>query len=228
MSCELEAACPEGALYRLGRQPDPWAWPDWTYAGDLGTFDNRYDDPQGEYRALYASSERLAPFLETLARFRADPAILSIDITEDPRDADFPTLSPGTVPVDWLNARELGTARCEAAFADVGHARSLACLRDALASVVVSHGLAELDAATIRVQAPRALTQAISRYVYECTTEDGDRAFQGIRYLSRLGDNLTNWAICEPAVIEVVDAEPLRRDDPDLVKALELFGLVLK
>jgi len=70
MSCELEAAQPEGVLYRLGRQPDPWAWPDWTYAGELGTFDNRYDDPRGEYRVLYASSERLARFLETLARFR--------------------------------------------------------------------------------------------------------------------------------------------------------------
>jgi hypothetical protein len=227
MSCELEAAHPGGVLYRLGRQPDPWVWPDWTYAGELGTFDNRYDDPRGEYRVLYASSERLAPFLETLARFRADPAITSVEIAGDPRDEDFPTLSPGAVPHGWLDGRILGTARCDAAFADVGHARSLTYLRDALASVVVRHGLAELDAAAIRARAPRALTQEISRHVYECTTANGDRAFQGIRYLSRLGDDLTNWAICEPAAIEVIDAEPPRRDDPDLATAIELFGLVL-
>lgn len=138
MTCELEPAHPEGVLYRLGRQPDPWAWPDWTHAGELGTFDNRYDDPRGEYRVLYASSERLAPFLETLARFRADPAITSVEIAEDPRDEDFPSLSPGTVPQGWLDGRILGTARYDAAFADVGHARSLAYLRDALASVVCS------------------------------------------------------------------------------------------
>jgi hypothetical protein len=92
MSCEFEATHPEGVLYRLGRQPDPWAWPDWTYAGELGRFDNRYDDPRGGYRVLYASSERLAPFLETLARFRADPAITSVEIAGDPRDEDFQTL----------------------------------------------------------------------------------------------------------------------------------------
>jgi hypothetical protein len=26
MSCELEPTHPNGVLYRLGRQPDPWAW----------------------------------------------------------------------------------------------------------------------------------------------------------------------------------------------------------
>jgi hypothetical protein len=205
MSCELEPAHPEGVLSRLGRQPDPWAWPDWTYAGELGTFDNRYDDPRGEYLGLYASSERLAPFLETLARFRADRAITSVEIAGNPRDEDFPTQRAGTIPQGWFAGRVLGTARCDAAFADVGHARSLAYLREALAPVVVSHGLAELDAAAIRAQAPRALTQEISR----------------------LGDDLTNWAICEPAAIEVLDAEELRRDDPDLATAIELFGLVL-
>jgi hypothetical protein len=63
--------------------------------------------------------------------------------------------------------------------------------------------------------------------VYECTTGEGGRAFQGIRYLSRLGDDVTNWAICEPAAIDVIDAEQLRRDDPDLSRAIELFGLVV-
>jgi hypothetical protein len=24
---------PDGPLYRLARVPDPWAWPDWAYAG---------------------------------------------------------------------------------------------------------------------------------------------------------------------------------------------------
>ena len=37
-------SCP---VYRVGRSPDPWAWPDWAYATD-GTFGNRWDDPQGK------------------------------------------------------------------------------------------------------------------------------------------------------------------------------------
>lgn len=43
-------------LYRLGRTPDPWAWPGWRYSLPDGTFGNRYDDPAGGYRVLYACS----------------------------------------------------------------------------------------------------------------------------------------------------------------------------
>ena len=90
------------------------------YAGEDGTFENRYDDPAGEYRVLYASTDRIGPFLETLARFRPDPAIARTEIAGDPRDQDFPTALAGQVPVGWLEERLLGTARCDATFADVG------------------------------------------------------------------------------------------------------------
>lgn len=126
MSCDLEPAWPDDALHRIGRRPDPWSWPDWVYAGEDGTFDHRYDDPAGEYRVLYASSDRLNPFLETLARFRPDPAIAATEIARDPRDEGFPTAPPGQIPAKWLEERLLGIARCDAAFADIGHARSLA------------------------------------------------------------------------------------------------------
>jgi hypothetical protein len=45
MSNGLASVEPDGPLYRLGRPPDPWAWPDWSYAAPDGTFGNRYDDP---------------------------------------------------------------------------------------------------------------------------------------------------------------------------------------
>ena len=54
-------------VFRLGRRPDPWAWPDWAFAEADGTFGNRYDDPQGIYRVLYASTQRVATFVECLA-----------------------------------------------------------------------------------------------------------------------------------------------------------------
>ena len=71
MSNGLASVEPDGPLYRLGRYPDPWAWRDWSYSAPDGTFGNRYDDPDGSYRVLYASSERAGAFVETLARSHA-------------------------------------------------------------------------------------------------------------------------------------------------------------
>jgi hypothetical protein len=63
MSNGLPSVEPGGPLYRLGRHPDPWAWPDWSYAAPDGTFGNRYDDPDASYRVLYACSQRVGAFL---------------------------------------------------------------------------------------------------------------------------------------------------------------------
>jgi len=54
-------------VYRIGRMPNPWEFPSWSKANPDGTFANRFDDPDGIYRVLYASSSRLGCFLETLA-----------------------------------------------------------------------------------------------------------------------------------------------------------------
>jgi hypothetical protein len=63
--------------YSCRRPPDPWAWPDWSYAAADGTFGNRYDDPDGSYRVPYASSQRIGACLETLACFRPDLEVLA-------------------------------------------------------------------------------------------------------------------------------------------------------
>lgn len=160
MSNELVSVQPDGLLYRLGRQPDPWAWPDCAYAGPDGTFGNRYDDPEASYRVLYASSQRMAAFLETLARFRPDLAVLAeleqIDGDDEP---------PAGVPRTWLDGRRIGEAALQGRFVDVGDARALATLRAALAASAIHYGLDEIDAGTIRLSAPRAFTQGVSRFV---------------------------------------------------------------
>jgi hypothetical protein len=221
MSNGLASVEPDGLLYRLGRQPDPWAWPDWSYAAPDGTFGNRYDDPGGSYRVLYASSQRVGPLLETLGRFRPDLEVLAeldrIEGDEEP---------PAAVPRTWLDGRLIGEATVEGRFVDVGDTASLATLRTALASAAIRHGLDEIDAATIRLRAPRAFTQQASRYIYELG------AFAGIRYRSRLGDDVVNWAIFEPAPnsqtpLVVTTSAAIQGDDPDLCAALELLGLIL-
>jgi ribosomal protein S16 len=143
MTAALATAQPSGNLYRVGRGADAWAWPPWSYAGEDGTFGNRFDDPAGEYRVLYASSPRLGAFLETLARYRPDPALVAEheEIAIEPDDTDrYPTIPPGVVPADCCSSRAIGTARHDGPFADIGQSSSLAELRAALASRLVHYG----------------------------------------------------------------------------------------
>jgi hypothetical protein len=67
MTSRLALARPAGAVHRVGPRPDPWAWPEWAYAHEDGTFGNRYDDPYSGYRVLYASDQRAGAFVETRA-----------------------------------------------------------------------------------------------------------------------------------------------------------------
>ncbi|MFQ5515819.1 MAG: RES family NAD+ phosphorylase [Myxococcota bacterium] len=227
----LHVVVPEGPLYRIARLPDPWAWPDWANMGSDGTFGNRWDDPQAVYRVLYASSSRLGALMEVLARFRPDPHIL--EALKDVEDEDGPGFQPpGDLDVGWLWSRCLGVAQLEGEFVDVGHSTSLARLREALASRIVHHGLDDLDAAAVRLAAPRRFTQEISRYVYDRSTAEGQRRFAGIAYRSRLGDEFRNWAIFESAggAVPWVGRPSIRAiepDDPDLLRALELLGVRL-
>jgi hypothetical protein len=84
-------------LFRLGRAPDPWQPPDWSNATSDGTFGNRFDDPKGYYRVLYAASQELSCFVETLARFRPDPMLLA-ELEEIDGENDFFPL--GEVPTE--------------------------------------------------------------------------------------------------------------------------------
>jgi len=66
----LETRNPPVQIFRVARKSDPWQPPDWSRSNPDGTFGNRFDDPEGYYRVLYASSQKLSCFIETLARFR--------------------------------------------------------------------------------------------------------------------------------------------------------------
>jgi hypothetical protein len=220
----LQVVRPDGPLHRVGRVPDAWALAPWTYAGPDNTFGNRYDDPEGEYRVLYAAGQRRGAFLETLARFRPDLQLIA-ELAEIEDDPDYPTAPPATVPHEWLETRCVGTARADSLrFVDISHSQSLALLRHELAARLLHFGLDDLDAGDIRRRTPRALTQAVSRYVFERR-----EPFAGIRYLSRLGDELTNWGIFEGSELDEVisDNEAIDTDDPDFVSALDTLRLTL-
>src|SRR5258708_27234615 len=102
---QLESRKPPSLVFRIGRRPNAWKAPDWVLAHSDGTFGNRFDDPQGYYRVPYASSQRLACFVETLARFRPDLTLLA-ELGEIEGPDDFLPLR--TVPKDWLDGRVMG------------------------------------------------------------------------------------------------------------------------
>ncbi len=129
MICDLATVASDSPVYRLARVPDPWAWPDWSQATADGTFGNRWDDPEGTYRVLYASSSRLGALIETLARFRPDLVVVA---GLDEIDGGGAPIAAGTVPDEWLAHRLLAVAELTGVYADIGAAASLAVLRSRL------------------------------------------------------------------------------------------------
>ena len=127
----------------------------------------------------------------------------------------YPTIPPGVVPAHWCASRRIGAARHDGPFADIGQSSSLAHLR----------AIARQPARPLRARGPgrgraassrsaRAFTQEISRYVFERgVAEDGERLL-GIRYLSRLGDDIENWAIFEGSEPYDKSSEEINRGRP--------------
>ena len=212
----------DSLVYRIARAPDPWTPPDWASA----PFSNRYDDPEGKYRVLYACSQRLGCFVETLARFRKGPAELAatlaaIDFARD--DDDVPPAILGEVPLDWFGNRMMGTAELTGSFVDICSAEWISRIRLQMTPLLKSFGLTEFDASTIQ-SGQRKITQIISRFVYESGAD-------GILYPSKHGHEFKNWALFErdnprePFKIAIQNAEFIRPNDPDFLECLSLLNL---
>lgn len=109
-------------IYRIGRRPDPWQYPDWSRANPDGTFGNRFDYPNGD--------------------------------------------------------------------------------------------------TVLQRSGPRILTQNVSAVVYK-------NGFNGIRYLSKYGHDIENWALFEPVHLTDKLGNKIEPDDPALCEAFKTFKLVL-
>lgn len=206
------------AIYRIARKPDAWAAPDWSRVNSDGTFGNRFDDPEGYYRVLYASSQRISCFIETLARFRPDLTLLA-ELQEIEGEDDFTPI--GLVPREWCEKRVCGTATTAGKYADILASGWVSTLRKQLASECLKLGILDLDAGILQQGTPRRITQLAGREVYKT-------GLDGINYRSRYGHDLVNWAIFEPFPIKVTDASrAISPADPDLLSACERLQLEL-
>jgi RES domain len=207
---------PIAHLFRLGRKPYPWSPPDWSRAQPDGTFGNRFDDPQGNYRVLYAATQRVSCFVETLARFRPDLSLIA-ELQAIAEEDDYVPL--GTVPSDWCEPRMMGEATVTGTYADIYGASWVSHLRHELASDCVALGIKDLDDSVLQQGEPRRLTQLASLKVNEA-------GLDGIYYRSRYGHDLENWALFEPFEISSPEVPmAVQPDDVDLQEACRLLGL---
>jgi hypothetical protein len=212
----LETQKPPNEVFRIGRKLDPWQPPDWSQSNPDGTFGNRFDDPEAYYRVLYASSQPISCFVETLARFRPDLALMA-ELREIDGEDDY--VPVGQVPREWCDQRLLGTASAGGNYADIYAAEWISTLRRKLADECLRLGLKDLDAGILQ-QAPRRITQLASRQVYEI-------GLPGIYYRSRYGHNLENWAFFEPFQSKPTDAVAIAANNPTFLEVLQMLGLRL-
>jgi hypothetical protein len=179
----------------------------WELAGG-----GRFDDPQGQFRVLYAAAQRRGAFVETLARFR--PSIESL------AHLGITPAAPAGIPTDWYEKRGIAELHLLPGqrWLDLRAPETREQLRTELARTLVTLGLSDLDLS--RVAGPRrSFTQAIARWSHE-------HGYAGVAYPSRLDARLTLWAVFEGAAFEPVGPPtPIAPDDPDLLAVARLFGL---
>jgi hypothetical protein len=208
------AATPRGPLHRIGRRPDPLAWPPWEAVGG-----GRFDDPEGRFRVLYAARRRLGAFVESLAPLRPSLALLAR------LRAVVGTAEPVTrprIPADWYARRAVVRLRLAPGqrWLDLRAPATREALRRELAGELLRLGLADLDVGGV-VGPARALTQAVAGWAH-------GQGYAGLAYASRIDQALTCWAVFEGARFEAVGSpEPIASDDPDLRAVARLFGLAV-
>lgn len=105
MSCDIEAAPAQMRVYRVGRPPPAWEWPNWSKARPDGTCGGRYDDPRGEHRVPTGARSASGAFVEALSPYRAAAVVAGRReiATVDARAG----LEPGGSRA-WVGARAIG------------------------------------------------------------------------------------------------------------------------
>jgi hypothetical protein len=212
----LEYQTPTDPLHRIARGTRPWEFTEWSRAKENGTFDNRFDDPESEYRVLYAASQLTSCYVETLAPFRPEYSLQAeFDMIQG--EDDYQPL--GVVPSEWFENRSVGTARVKGNYADIYASGWMGKLRMHLQPHCNEYGL-EFDIAVLTQGNIRSITQAASRVVYDLG------GFYGIYYSSRFAQDLKNWALFEfRTVIQPLSTRLVSPTDQAFLEALDILQL---
>ena len=110
----------------------------------------------------------------------------------------------------------MGSANAQGSFADIGASDWISTLRRKLAALLIQLGIPDFDASVLQRSGPRLLTQNVSALVYA-------EGFDGLRYLSKYGHDIENWALFEPANLTNAAVRDIQAEDPDLLRAFEIL-----
>ncbi|MBM6622828.1 RES family NAD+ phosphorylase [Micrococcaceae bacterium RIT802] len=220
---------PSATVWRIGYQPDPLAWADWSYATN-GRFQGRWDDPDGRFRTLYFGDALLNCLVELLAHARREKYLAEelAGIDEDPEDAaHYPTIEPGKVDRAWLLPRCAAEATLTGQHCDVTDKESIAALHPHFIRKTLEAGHYDFDAALLKNGEARSLTQAVAAYLF---LQDD---VNGVRFTSRHGEDMGLWSVFEQAetvsptspYVLRVGVSALTEDMAEIGQAFEILGL---
>jgi len=160
--------------------------------------------------------------METLQVFR--PALGELAILKSlPPPEEFELPFPiGRVPVDYFEKR-IAPFRLDRSHAwlDLRSPQTHALLRGTLAVELVTAGYSGAFNFGEIIGSDYRITRSVARWAY-------DAGYGGIAYPSAHDSSLICWAIFDRAPVTPAGMpEPIRPDDPDLIAAMSVFGLVL-
>lgn len=205
-------------LHRIGRAPDPLAWPAPAFSGA-----GRFDDPLNAFGVLYASASRLACYLETLDTYRPDRALLQSLLAMGP---DPFTPRSGLIPDDYFG-KLIGRFRLAAGQRwldvriDAPESAAALSREPTIASLLPDLGYGKRFKPGDLLGADRRLTQTIARWAYA-------NGYAGLAYSCSHRPRLDCWAVFAGAALTVVGAPlSIAPDDPDLIAVAREFELTI-
>ncbi|UAJ81757.1 RES family NAD+ phosphorylase (plasmid) [Leifsonia sp. ZF2019] len=220
-----------GRVWRVGFEPDMWAWTPWQFATDEGLFNGRWDDQLGQFRTLYTSDSLLGCFLELLSKLQPSSTVeAALDDFDDDDGSvgKHPEGGRGEVGLRWLEDRLFGDAEQYGRYCFITHSDSLAALKAGYRFDRHDIAPADVDSAMLKDARDRDLTRSIAHWIYDLRDADRNEFVDGIEFRSRHGDEIRMWAVFERAD----DAQGSRQIDPqgtpqrvapDTVELLEAF-----
>lgn len=158
-------------------------------------------------------------FLELLASLRPSLRVLA---AEHEVGGSQETVEANVVNEAWRLRRSIARFRLLRGqrWLDLRRLEMRQALRPMFAGLLAQLGFNDFDAGAV-LSPDRHLTQTVSRWAFE-------HGYTGVVFPSRFEPTYTNWAVFEGAAIEPVGvAEPILRDDPDLVAVARRYNLNL-
>jgi hypothetical protein len=200
-----DAATPTDYLYRIGRAPDPLAFPPNDRTGN-----GRFDAPGAgvQYRVLY-TGDRLATFYKTLAQFRVKRLLGA---------------AAQGLTADWFHRYRIGSivfgSSSTLRWLDLTDPATYSDFDNEFSALLDAKGLEAFDVSVVTSK-DLELTQHIGSWAYR-------NGYNGIKYVCRHHPGLRCWAIFEGSPFEIIDGgSKIDLDDYCLTQVVADWALPL-